>query len=65
MIMPVLHIYLFEGRTEEKKAELMMALTETVPKTLGSPPGNVRIIIQEMKKENYGVGGISVKVMEQ
>lgn len=61
--MPVLHVYLFEGRTEEQKAGLMKALTEAVVQSLGSPPGNVRIMIQDMPKENYAVGGVSIKAM--
>ncbi|KRB74263.1 4-oxalocrotonate tautomerase [Noviherbaspirillum sp. Root189] len=61
--MPVLHVYLFEGRTEEQKALLMKALTDAVVTTLGSPTGNVRIMIQELQKEDYAVGGVSVKAM--
>ncbi|WP_235548557.1 2-hydroxymuconate tautomerase [Noviherbaspirillum sp. Root189] len=60
---PVLHVYLFEGRTEEQKALLMKALTDAVVTTLGSPTGNVRIMIQELQKEDYAVGGVSVKAM--
>lgn len=62
--MPVLQVTLFEGRTEAQKASLMKALTDAVVQSLGSPAGNVRIMITEMPKENYGVGGISVKAME-
>jgi 4-oxalocrotonate tautomerase len=61
--MPVLHVYLFEGRTEEQKADLMKALTDTVAQSLGAPPENVRIMIQDLQKENYAVGGVSIKAM--
>jgi 4-oxalocrotonate tautomerase len=62
--MPVLHVYLFEGRTVEQKANLMRNLTQAVTESLGSPAQNVRIMIQDMPKHNYAVGGVSVQARE-
>ena len=55
--MPSVHIHLLEGRTPERKAELIAAVTEACCRTLGSRPEAVRIILEEMKRENFGKGG--------
>ena len=52
--MPIVQIHLLEGRTPERKAELIAAVT---CRTLGSRPEAVRIILEEMKRENFGKGG--------
>ena len=62
--MPVLQVYLFEGRTVEQKANLMRNLTKAVAESLGSPAQNVRILIQDMPRHNYAVGGVSVQARE-
>ena len=55
--MPIDQIHLLEGRTPERKAELIAAVTEACCRTLGSRPEAVRIILEEMKRENFGKGG--------
>ena len=52
--MPIVQIHLLEGRTPERKAELIAAVTEACCRTLGSRPEAVRIIL---KRENFGKGG--------
>ena len=55
--MPIVQIHLLECRTPERKAELIAAVTEACCRTLGSRPEAVRIILEEMKRENFGKGG--------
>ena len=55
--MPIIQVHMVEGRPAERKAELITALTETCCNTLGVGPEAVRIIISEMKPENYGLNG--------
>ena len=55
--MPIVQIHLLEGRTPERTAELIAAVTEACCRTLGSRPEAVRIILEEMKRENFGKGG--------
>ena len=50
--MPIVQIHLLE-----RKAELIAAVTEACCRTLGSRPEAVRIILEEMKRENFGKGG--------
>jgi len=55
--MPIIVAHILAGRCVEKKAELIRNLTDTVATTLGAPVESVRIILSEMPKEHYGIGG--------
>ena len=55
--MPILEVHMMEGRTVEMKENLIAALTDTVCTTLGVKPEAVRIILDEMKPENFGKAG--------
>ena len=55
--MPVVEITLFEGRTIEKKRELVKAVTDAVSKTLNLDPQAIHILLREMKKDQWAVGG--------
>ncbi|WP_323018462.1 4-oxalocrotonate tautomerase [Castellaniella sp.] len=56
--MPTMHIELFEGRTAEKKRELVQALTERTCEVLGCQPGAVDIILTEIRKDHWATGGV-------
>ncbi|MCP5105521.1 MAG: 2-hydroxymuconate tautomerase family protein [bacterium] len=58
--MPILTIHMLEGRTKEKKRELIEKVTDLVVEVLDTPPEAVRIVISEMKNEEYGVAGLPV-----
>jgi len=55
--MPMIHVYMFEGRTLEQKRKLATNLTEAVVKALDAKPEAVRIMLFETKKEDMAVGG--------
>lgn len=55
--MPIIEVHLLEGRTRSQKAALVKALTEATSTTLHADPVTVRIILSEMKREHYAVGG--------
>ena len=56
--MPIVHIELLEGRTDEQKKEMVKEVTEVIAKTANAPKENIHVVIQEMKKEHYAVAGI-------
>lgn len=56
--MPIIQVNLFEGRTADQKRKLVAEMTDAVVKTIGVKPEDVRIILQEMAKENYAVAGV-------
>ena len=55
----VLHI--LEGRDEAKKAALIAAVTDAISTTLGAPRETIRVLIQEIPKTQWGIGGKTVK----
>jgi 4-oxalocrotonate tautomerase len=55
--MPIIVAYLLEGRPKEKKAALIRRLTEAAVEALEVPAEQVRVVLQEMPKDQYGIGG--------
>lgn len=55
--MPIIEVHMLEGRTPECKAELIANLTQVCCQTLGRKPEAVRVILEEMKPENFGKNG--------
>lgn len=58
--MPLIQVQIMEGRPPEKVKELIVNLTETVSETLGAPKQNVRVIVTEVPKTHWGIGGVPV-----
>jgi 4-oxalocrotonate tautomerase len=56
--MPVLHITILTGRSEEQKQGLVSALTDAVQQSLGSPRSDVRIFIDEVSPSNFASNGV-------
>lgn len=59
--MPIVHVYMLEGRDEEKKRKMMARVTDAVAESLEAPRESIRVLIVEMPKEHFGIGGVSVK----
>jgi len=55
--MPIITAQILEGRTADQKTLLIRALTEAAVKSLGVPADSVRVIVTEMGKDEYGIGG--------
>ncbi len=56
--MPLVTVGLYEGRSIEKKRELVQAVTETVARVLNTPPESVWVILEDVPKQNWGAGGV-------
>lgn len=59
--MPIINIQMLEGRTPEQKEQLIKEVTEAVVRTTDARKEAVTIIINDMKKENYGHSGEVLK----
>lgn len=59
--MPFLTVNLAEGRTEEQKLALIRELTATVVRVLDTKPETVRVLINDVPKTNWGIGGKTLK----
>ena len=55
--MPLVEISLWPGRTPEVKEDLMREVTETVARITGAPLEAVEVIIRDVPKTNWGMGG--------
>ncbi|AEV95296.1 2-hydroxymuconate tautomerase [Pediococcus claussenii] len=56
--MPLVHIDLIEGRSEEQLRGLVKDVTTAIVKNTGAPAEHVHVVLNEMKKNNYSVAGI-------
>lgn len=61
--MPIATINLVEGRTDEQKERLIEKVTLAIHEAIDAPIASVRIILNEMPKQHFGIGGESVKKM--
>ncbi len=60
--MPVVRIDLWKGREKETKKELIEKTTSVVADVVGCPIEAVQIIINEVEKDNWGIGGTPASV---
>jgi len=56
--MPIVQISMIAGRTPEKKEQLIKKVTDAIVEALQIPADKVRIILNEVPKENIGYGGV-------
>ena len=61
--MPVIQVTLMEGRTDDQKEALIAALTEAAFSSIGAPRERVRILLNEIPKAHFGIGGKSAKAL--
>ncbi len=59
--MPFAQIYMLEGRTEAQKRAVIEKVSAALVEAIGTPIANVRVWIQEVPKENWGIAGVSAK----
>ena len=55
--MPLIRVEMLKGRTQEQKRSLVKELTNSLIKTCGGAPEAVDVIITDIEKENWSVGG--------
>jgi 4-oxalocrotonate tautomerase len=59
--MPIANLLILEGRTPEIKQALIRAVTASIVDTLKVKPESVRVILQEVAPEHWGIGGVSAR----
>lgn len=55
--MPLIHIELIKGRSQEQLKNLVADVTAAVVKNTGAPAEHVHVVLNEMQKNRYAVGG--------
>lgn len=65
--MPLVEITLWPGRSPEVKREMIREVTDAVARTSGAPPEAVEILIHEVPKTDWSLGGepCSIKFPEK
>jgi 4-oxalocrotonate tautomerase len=58
--MPVVMINMLCGRDKDTKKLLLKNMTAAVTATLGVAPESVRVIINELPADHYGVAGLPI-----
>ena len=56
--MPLVHIELIEGRSQEQLKNLVKDVTKAVVENTGAPAEHVHVVLNEMRKDRYAVGGV-------
>ena len=59
--MPFAQIHMIEGRSEEQKIAVIEKVSQALVEATGAPIANVRVLITEVPKENWGIAGVSAK----
>ncbi len=62
--MPMIHVEMFEGRTQEIKREFVEAITRETCRVLKCEPGVVSIILRDVKKSDWASGGVICSEMK-
>lgn len=56
--MPIVQIHLFEGRTIDQKRALVDKVTKAVCESVNVTPEHVKIILSDMARHDYAIGGV-------
>jgi len=57
--MPIANLMILAGRAPQDKQALIRAVTAAIVDTLKVKPESVRVIVQEVPAEHWGIGGVS------
>ena len=55
--MPMVRVELWKGRNKEQKKKLVKNVTSAVAESISCPVEAVQVVIKEVDKENWGIGG--------
>jgi 4-oxalocrotonate tautomerase len=55
--MPIIRVEMWEDRTIEQKRELVQVLTRETARISRCEPESITVVIEDVKKENWGAGG--------
>ena len=56
--MPIVTVAMYDGRSLDQKRELVKGITEVVVRVAGVPAEAVHVVIDEVKRENWSIGGL-------
>ncbi|GEN36459.1 tautomerase family protein [Aneurinibacillus danicus] len=63
--MPYLNVQILKGASTEQKEQVINGVTKVIQEVLGSKPESTFVVVQEVERENWGVGGRSIQSIQQ
>jgi 4-oxalocrotonate tautomerase len=63
--MPYVNIRITPGATQAQKEELIAGATELLVRVLNKNPATTFVVIDEVEREHWGVGGVSVAARDK
>jgi 4-oxalocrotonate tautomerase len=58
--MPIIHVLNASAADRAQNAELIARLTDTYAEVMKIRPDTIRVLIQELPRENWGVAGVAL-----
>ena len=55
--MPLVHVYMLEGRSQEQKRQLAEQMTRLMVEVIGAARERVNVVIHESSSSSWAVGG--------
>jgi 4-oxalocrotonate tautomerase len=56
--MPVVHVYMYAGKTTEQKRELVKRISKDFNEVAGVKPESLHILFHDMDKADWGTRGV-------
>jgi 4-oxalocrotonate tautomerase len=56
--MPVVHIYMYAGRSQEQKTEMVRRISKDFEEVLNVKPESLNVLFHDMEKSNWGTRGV-------
>ncbi|MDQ0190278.1 2-hydroxymuconate tautomerase [Alicyclobacillus cycloheptanicus] len=62
--MPLVQVHILEGRSDEMRKRLITEVTAAVSRALDAPEESIRVLLYELPKQHWAVGGKSMAERE-
>jgi 4-oxalocrotonate tautomerase len=59
--MPIAQIQIIEGRSAEQIETMISEVTQAIARSLNAPIESVRVVVEEVPKTHWGIGGKTAK----
>jgi len=56
--MPVVHIYMYAGRSQEQKTEMVRRISKDFEEVLNVKSESLNVLFHDMEKSNWGTRGV-------
>ncbi|GAA3525930.1 2-hydroxymuconate tautomerase [Zobellella aerophila] len=61
--MPIVQVNMMEGRSDQQKEAVIEEVTAALMRSLDAPRESVRVLINELPRQHFGIGGRSAKAL--